>query len=600
MAAMPQVRGPEREEVPAHETAVAIVGAPRLPPMDARIGTAFARRAAARGAGARAPGPGRRARARRADQPPRRDDGGVARGAARRVAGRADLSSPTTATSSIRSPPGSSRSIAARLYSYDGDYGDFLAIQAERLATEAEARSTSGSVHPPRDRLDPQGARGAAHQGQGADRSASEARGGRGAPARRAAAAEARAPAADGPAARQLDRRARPRRQVARRQARSIRDLTLVMKPGDRIGIVGENGAGKSTLIKMILGLEPPDTGKVIVGPNTRPAYLEQGADRAARRADACSRRWATATTSSSCRRARPRAGLPPHARVPRLGGRHQSVASSRAASATASSSRGSCAAAATCSCSTSRPTISTCRPWARSRMALLHFPGCALIVSHDRWFLDRVATAILAFEGDGAVTSTRAATPSMRSAVERTAAGAAESRGSERDGRDGKDSKDGKDAKDGVRPAKPAGPRKLSFKEARELEGIEAAITAAEERVQKLEAELSDPAVFERSRRRGPGAGRCPRGGARRRRAPVRPVAGARRAAARLRPSRSALASPARGAAAGRITGGTDQPPRRWRRGRGPGWPRRSRRTRGACRPRRRAVRRGCCPSRG
>ncbi|HSK03920.1 MAG TPA: ABC transporter C-terminal domain-containing protein, partial [Kofleriaceae bacterium] len=43
----------------------------------------------------------------------------------------------------------------------------------------------------------------------------------------------------------------------------------------------------------------------------------------------------------------------------------------------------------------------------------------------------------------------------------------------------------------------KPAAPRKLTFKEARELEGIEDAISAAEERVQKLEAELSDPAVF-------------------------------------------------------------------------------------------------------
>ena len=91
--------------------------------------------------------------------------------------------------------------------------------------------------------------------------------------------------------------------------------------------------------------------------------------------------------------------------RVPRQRRRHARSASCRAASATACSSRGCSGAAATCSCSTSRPTISTCRRSARSRTGCCTFAGCALIVSHDRWFLDRVATGILAFEGDGKVT---------------------------------------------------------------------------------------------------------------------------------------------------------------------------------------------------
>src|SRR5262249_58383135 len=46
---------------------------------------------------------------------------------------------------------------------------------------------------------------------------------------------------------------------------------------GDRIGIVGPNGTGKTTLVKTILGVAVPDAGQVVLGANTRPAYLEQG-----------------------------------------------------------------------------------------------------------------------------------------------------------------------------------------------------------------------------------------------------------------------------------------------------------------------------------
>ena len=56
---------------------------------------------------------------------------------------------------------------------------------------------------------------------------------------------------------------------------------------------------------------------------------------------------------------------------------------------------------AATCCCSTSPPTTSTSRPCSSLENALLEFPGCAVVISHDRWFLDRVATHILAYEGD-------------------------------------------------------------------------------------------------------------------------------------------------------------------------------------------------------
>ena len=59
---------------------------------------------------------------------------------------------------------------------------------------------------------------------------------------------------------------------------------------------------------------------------------------------------------------------------------------------------------AATCCCSTSRPTTSMSRRCGRWRRRCWRFPGCAVVISHDRWFLDRIATHILAFEGNSEV----------------------------------------------------------------------------------------------------------------------------------------------------------------------------------------------------
>ena len=59
---------------------------------------------------------------------------------------------------------------------------------------------------------------------------------------------------------------------------------------------------------------------------------------------------------------------------------------------------------AATSSCSTSRRTTSTWTPCGPLEDALLAFPGCAVVISHDRWFLDRIATHVLAFEGESEV----------------------------------------------------------------------------------------------------------------------------------------------------------------------------------------------------
>jgi ATP-binding cassette subfamily F protein uup len=119
---------------------------------------------------------------------------------------------------------------------------------------------------------------------------------------------------------------------------------------------------------------------------------------------------------------------------------------------------------------------------------ALNDFPGCALIVSHDRWFLDRVATSILAFEGDGRVvfhegdysTYLQRRARELRDQAKATGAAAP-----------------GAPAAGKGRGPKAPPPKKLSFAETRELAGMEAAITAAEAKVTELEAALQDPAIY-------------------------------------------------------------------------------------------------------
>jgi ATP-binding cassette subfamily F protein uup len=368
-----------------------------------------------------------------------------------------------------------------KVYGYDGDYGEFLLIQAERLATEAEAEYQRVAYI--RREID------WIRRKPEARRTKAKAR------IDRFDAAVAAAPTADAQLPSRLALRlpAGPRlggtivelERVSKALGGKVlvRELSLVMKPGDRIGIVGENGAGKTTLIKMILGLEPPDAGRVVVGGNTRPAYLEQGRTelrdeltvleevgdgydyvelpegrvhvRGFLRMLAFPDSVADTQVGQLSGGERNRVQL---ARLLRRGGNLLVL---------------------------DEPTNDLDLPTLGAlEDGLLHFPGCALIVSHDRWFLDRVATAILAFEGEGRVTLYEGsysfyAERRPRRGKEAAAPGKAPA------------------ARPDARAGRPAAPRKLTYKEARELEGMEAAIGAAEARVAALEAELSSPAVF-------------------------------------------------------------------------------------------------------
>jgi ATP-binding cassette subfamily F protein uup len=117
---------------------------------------------------------------------------------------------------------------------------------------------------------------------------------------------------------------------------------------------------------------------------------------------------------------------------------------------------------------------------------ALADFDGSVLVVSHDRYFLDRICDQIVAFEDQGVFVQPGNYSYYLEKKLER-------------------DKRDKALAETFARPAapetppapKPARPRKLTFKEQRELEGIEPAILVAETRAHELEALLNDPAFY-------------------------------------------------------------------------------------------------------
>ncbi|MBA3451927.1 MAG: ATP-binding cassette domain-containing protein [Deltaproteobacteria bacterium] len=367
-----------------------------------------------------------------------------------------------------------------KVYAYEGDYAEFLLKQAERLSTESEAEYQRVSFI----RREIEWIR-------------------RGAPARttkakaridRFDAAVGSAPATDEqrPATLGLRLPSGPRlggsivelHKVGKSLGGKLLfdNLTLLMKPGDRLGIVGPNGVGKTTLIKTILGLEPPDRGKVVVGSNTRPAYLEQG--RTELRDEL--------TVLEEVGDGYDYVDLPDgkvHVRgFLRMMAFPDSVADTRVGQLSGGERNrvqlarllrrgGNLLVLDEPTNDLDLPTLGALEE------GLTSFAGCALIVSHDRWFLDRVATAILAFEGAGKVTL-----------YEGSYSFYAERRPKpERPKRDTREAKDTKPPPS----VKQAAPRKLSFKERQELGGIEAAIATAEEKVVTLEATLSDPSVF-------------------------------------------------------------------------------------------------------
>ena len=182
-----------------------------------------------------------------------------------------------------------------------------------------------------------------------------------------------------------------------------IDDLSFVVPPGAIVGVIGPNGAGKSTLFKMIEGREQPDSGEIKIGPTVRLAAVDQMRDSLLNDKtvfQAVSDGQDILQVGKFSMQSRAYLG-----RFNFKGGDQQKLVG-----ALSGGERGRLHLAKTLLAGGNvllldEPSndldVETLRALEE---ALLEFAGCAMVTSHDRWFLDRIATHILAFEGDSKV----------------------------------------------------------------------------------------------------------------------------------------------------------------------------------------------------
>ncbi|ERS87694.1 MULTISPECIES: energy-dependent translational throttle protein EttA [unclassified Halomonas] len=180
-------------------------------------------------------------------------------------------------------------------------------------------------------------------------------------------------------------------------------DLTFTVPKGAIVGIVGGNGAGKSTLFKLITGKEQPDAGEVVVGDTVDVAYVEQLRDGL----DDKQTVWEAVSDGQDILNIN---GYEVSSRAYVGRFNFKGNDQQKRLNELSGGERGRLQLAQTLKQGANvllldEPSndldIETLRALEE---ALLAFPGCAMVISHDRWFLDRIATHILAFEGDSHV----------------------------------------------------------------------------------------------------------------------------------------------------------------------------------------------------
>ena len=266
-----------------------------------------------------------------------------------------------------------------------------------------------------------------------------------------------------------------------------IEAMDLIVTPGQRIGVLGPNGAGKTTLLSLITEKLAPTAGKVRLGKNARIGYFAQT------RSD----------LDESTTIAENVAGL---RQTVSVGGRDITIYSylerfsfrgeeiRKKVGVLSGGERARVALAKLLIMPANlllldEPTndLDITTMGALEQM-LCEFPGSLLVVSHDRYFLDRVATSMLVFEGAGKVQhyvgdyGTYARLRRERAELARAAAREPSAA-----------------TVASAAAAAPKRPPKLTYKEERELADVEKAIGVAESEVVRIEAELADPEIYRR-----------------------------------------------------------------------------------------------------
>ncbi len=177
-------------------------------------------------------------------------------------------------------------------------------------------------------------------------------------------------------------------------------NVSFNIPAGAIVGIIGPNGAGKSTLFKMITGQQQPDTGEVVVGPTVRMAYVDQSRDCL----DGAKTVFEELAQGSDILQIG-KFEMPSRAYIGRFN--FKGADQGKQVGNLSGGERGRLHLAKTLMAGGNvllldEPSndldVETLRAL---EDALLEFPGCAMVISHDRWFLDRICTHILAAEGD-------------------------------------------------------------------------------------------------------------------------------------------------------------------------------------------------------
>ena len=179
-----------------------------------------------------------------------------------------------------------------------------------------------------------------------------------------------------------------------------IDDLSFTLPRNGIVGVIGPNGAGKTTLFKTILGMEQPDSGSVKIGETVKISYVDQSRGGI----DPKKTLWEVVSDGLDFMKVG-NVEMPSRAYVSAFG--FKGPDQQKPAGVLSGGERNRLNLALTLKMGGNlllldEPTNDLdVETLGSLENALLEFPGCAVVISHDRWFLDRIATHILAYEGD-------------------------------------------------------------------------------------------------------------------------------------------------------------------------------------------------------
>ncbi|HKE52878.1 MAG TPA: ATP-binding cassette domain-containing protein, partial [Actinomycetes bacterium] len=179
-----------------------------------------------------------------------------------------------------------------------------------------------------------------------------------------------------------------------------IDDLSFTLPRNGIVGIIGPNGAGKTTLFKMVIGEEKPNEGSIKIGETVRLSYVDQG------RANLDPKKTVWQLISDGLDHIKVgQVEMPSRAYVSAFG--FKGPDQQKPTGVLSGGERNRLSLALTLKQGGNlllldEPTNDLdVETLSSLENALLEFPGCAVVITHDRWFLDRIATHILAYEGD-------------------------------------------------------------------------------------------------------------------------------------------------------------------------------------------------------